>query len=110
MPPRAAELAVGSKLEANLLLLGDDLDDLGILDLLQLGIADLAFLVLGARLLDRRGAQEAADMVGAEWRLAAWRHGFLRELSRHFGRASAIFHLRMILSENRFPLFGIMPY
>ncbi len=69
MPPGAAELAVGGELEADLLLLPDDLLDLAVLDLAQFVGAYLARLALRPRLLDRRGAQDAADMVGAERRL-----------------------------------------
>ena len=46
MPPGAAEFAVGGELEPDLLLLLDDLLDLAVLDLLQLGGADLALLAL----------------------------------------------------------------
>ena len=66
MPPGAAIFAVGDELHADLFLLPDQLLDLGVLDLLQVGGADLAFLALGAGLLQRLGAQEAADLVGAE--------------------------------------------
>ena len=45
--------------------------DLAVLDLLELGRGYLTLLALGARLLDRRGAQDRADMVGAEWRLGS---------------------------------------
>src|SRR5262249_8811192 len=69
MPPRAAELAVGGELEADLRLLRDDLLDLAILDLLELFGRDLALLMPGAGLLERRRAQQAADVVGAERRL-----------------------------------------
>src|SRR5579862_113378 len=57
MPPRAAEFAVGGDLQSDILLLLDDLLDLAILDLLKLRRVDCAFLVLGARFLQRRGAQ-----------------------------------------------------
>ena len=69
MPPGAAEFAVGRELEADLLLLPDDLLDLAIFDGLEVGVLDLALGVLGARLFQRRGAQQAADVVGAEWRV-----------------------------------------
>ena len=61
VPPGAAELAVGGELQADLLLLPDDLLDLLVLDLLELVGRDLALLALGARVLERRGAQQAAD-------------------------------------------------
>src|SRR5665213_237320 len=75
-----AELAVGRDLEANLFLLLDDLLDLAVLNVLELRVGDLFFLVLDARLLDRRGAQQTADHVGTEWRLASLRHHFLRKM------------------------------
>src|SRR5262249_50866273 len=71
MPPRAAELAVGDRLQSRLLLPLDDPGDLAVLDLLQRPRIDLAALTLLARLLYRGGAQEAADMIGAEGRLAS---------------------------------------
>ena len=55
MPIGAAELAVGRQLEADLLLLGDDLLDFLVLDLFQLGGRDLALFALGARDLQRLG-------------------------------------------------------
>src|SRR6202035_2570248 len=65
-----AEFAVGSALQPNLLLLPDDLLDLAILDLLELRGRDRALLALGAGFLERRGAQNRADHVGAGRRLA----------------------------------------
>src|SRR5215470_1992647 len=75
LPPSAAELAIGRKLEPDLLLLLDDLLDLAILDRLELGGGDLTLLALPSRLLERRGAQEAADVIGAERRFGSRRHG-----------------------------------
>ncbi len=57
MPPRAAEFAVGGDLQPDLLLLLDDLLDLAVFDLFELRRADLALFPLGARFLQRRGAQ-----------------------------------------------------
>ena len=57
MPPRAAEFAVGGDLQPDLLLLLDDLLDLAVFHLLELCRADLALFALGARVLERRGAQ-----------------------------------------------------
>ncbi len=74
MPPGAAELAVGGELEADLFLLLDDLLDRAVFDRLQRGIVDLALGVLLARLLQRRRAQQAADVIGAERRLGALGH------------------------------------
>src|ERR1043166_8655634 len=75
MPPGAAELAVGRELEAHLLLLSDDLLDFTVFDLGKLRIGDLLLGMLRARLLQRARAQQAADVIGAEWRrgaLHAW--------------------------------------
>ena len=79
MPPGAAELAVGDGLQADLLLLLDDALDLAVFDRLEVGGADLALGALCPRLLQRCGAQQAADMVGAERRLGAF-HGALSTL------------------------------
>src|SRR5262249_9674813 len=64
LPPGAAELAVGGKLQAHLLLLADDFPDLFILDLLALSCADLALGALGASRLQCGASQQAADLVG----------------------------------------------
>ena len=77
VPPRAPELAVGHRLQADRFLPGHELADLGILDRLQPGRRDLAGGAFGARLLDRRAAQQASDLVGAERRFAALHPFFL---------------------------------
>ena len=69
MPPGPAVLAVGDRLEADRLLLGDDLPDLGVLDRRQLLGGDAAGLALGAGLLQRRRAQDGADVIGTEWHI-----------------------------------------
>ena len=74
VPPGAAELAVGDASEPDLLLLADDFLDLGVLDRLQLGRADLAFVALGPGLLHWNRAQDAADVIGPEWRRGSHRH------------------------------------
>src|SRR3974390_3591563 len=74
MPRGAAELAVGRVLEADVLLLLDHRRDLAVLDCAQRLGRDLALLIPGARLLERGRPQQAADVIGAEWRLGA-RHG-----------------------------------
>ena len=66
MPPRAAEFAVGRELQADRGLLVHDLFDLQVLGLAQVVGRDLALLQFGARLLDARRPQQAADLVGAE--------------------------------------------
>src|SRR5271166_2571983 len=57
MPPGPAELAVGGKLEPDLLLFRDDLLDLTVLDRLELGRRDRALLPLGTGLLEGCGSQ-----------------------------------------------------
>ena len=69
VPPRAPELAVGRKLQPDRRLPLHDLLDLGVLDLAQIGRRDFLFLVLGARILDAVGPEQAAHFVGSEWRL-----------------------------------------
>ena len=71
VPERAAKFAVGDGFEADLLLLLDDLLDLAVLDGLEFCRRDLAALAPGARLLERRRAQQAADVIGAEGRRGA---------------------------------------
>src|SRR5262245_57497532 len=71
MPPGAAELAVGDRLQPGLLLLLDHALDLAVLDRLQLGRVDRALGVLLASFLDRGGAEQAADMVGTKRRLGS---------------------------------------
>jgi len=66
MPPGAAEFAVGREFQADRGLLVDDLLDLEVLGLAQVVGRDLALLQPGARLLDARRPQQAADLVGAE--------------------------------------------
>ena len=54
--------------------------DLAILDRLEFGGADLAFGAALARLLQRRGPQQAADLIGTEWRLGSF-HWFTPGIS-----------------------------
>src|SRR5262249_22235732 len=101
MPEHAAILAVGHALQADLLLLLDDLRNLLVLNLLQIGRADLPLVALGARLGDRRRAQIAADMVGAERWLGPSHgsspHSSIRLIIRDAEQAS---HVRMSVVEN----------
>ena len=55
VPPRAAELAVGDGLQADVLLLLDDALDLAVLDRFQRVGRDLALGALGPRLMDGFG-------------------------------------------------------
>src|SRR5438128_10219612 len=71
MPPRAAELAVGDRLKADVFLPLDDALDLAVLDRLQGLRRDLALGALRPRLMDRLGSQQAADVVGAKRRFHA---------------------------------------
>src|SRR6266540_4170934 len=57
-----------SRTSSKLLLLLDDVLDLAILNRLELGRRDGTLFALGARLLERRRPQEAADMIGTKWR------------------------------------------
>src|SRR6185437_8969749 len=72
MPPGAAKLAVGDRFEAELFLFLDDALDLAVLDRLETRGVERALAERGARLFQRGGAQQAADVVGAERRLGAW--------------------------------------
>ena len=71
VPGDAPVLAVGDRLQSDALLLADDLLDLAIFDFRQRVRADFATLALFPRFFERRGPQQAADMVGAEWGLGA---------------------------------------
>src|SRR6516165_4550878 len=75
VPGVAVVFAVGDELEPELLLQSYHLADCGVLDTLELGIGDLFFFRLLARVDERSGSDEAADMLGAERRLGAfhWR-------------------------------------
>src|SRR3954470_13298256 len=88
LPPGAPELAVGRELEPDVLLLLDDLFDLAVLDLLELFGRALALLALRPRLLERRGAQQAADVIGAKWRFGSLHRSFPQR-ARYFHTSSA---------------------
>src|SRR6185369_4361818 len=68
MPPGAAELAIGRELQSDFFLLPDDLFDLAVFDSVERSGIDFVPRTLGAGFLERCGSQQAADMVGAEWR------------------------------------------
>src|SRR6185312_14122812 len=74
VPERTPEFTVGDGLEANIFLLPDDGRDFPVLDRLQRVGRNLAVLVLYASLFQRRSAQQAADMIGAERRTVTQRH------------------------------------
>src|SRR5260370_31395672 len=69
VPGVAVVFAVGDELEPELLLQSYHLTDCGMLDTLELGIGDLFFLRLLARVDESGGPGEAARMLGAERRL-----------------------------------------
>src|SRR5262249_54730468 len=71
VPPGAAALAVGRRLQADFLLLLDGALDLTVLDFLERRPRDLPLRAPLARLFQRRRPQQAADVVGAERRLGA---------------------------------------
>ncbi len=88
----AALLAVIDDIEAAFDLLADDIADGFAHGGLQFGAACAGLLLLGQQQLhDLGGARQAAGVGGEDTVRAAF-HGF---------------SLRVILSENRFPLFGI---
>src|SRR5258708_38598245 len=84
MPPRAAEFAVGRELQADRGLLMHDLFDLHVFDLAQIGGRYFAPLQFGARLLDLRRTQQAADLVGAERGFGSLHDVNSRELDHRF--------------------------
>src|SRR5262249_25604453 len=80
LPGGAAVLAVGDRLEPGRLLLADQRDDLAVLDGAQRPGVDRAALALLPRLVQRRRAQQAADVVGAEGRLGALHRRVVRRV------------------------------
>src|SRR3984957_1534879 len=66
VPPGTAEFTVGDRLQAGRFLLLDDVLDLAIFHRFQLVRRDLALGVALARLFQRRGPQQTADMIGAK--------------------------------------------
>ena len=88
MPPGPPEFAVGDRLEADLLLLGDDLADFFVFDGGEAIGGNGACLMLGAGFLEAGSPQEGTDMIGAEGRLRP-RHRFLPEVANR-QRATAL--------------------
>src|SRR6516164_1093181 len=76
VPPGAAELAVGNRLQADLFLFPDDRANLTVFDLLEFGCTDVVVGAALARLFQGGRAQQAADMIGAERRRGSL-HPFL---------------------------------
>src|SRR5215831_15535681 len=85
VPGVAVVFAVGDELEPELLLQSHHLTDCRMLNTLELGIRDLFFLRLFARVDERGGSDEAADVLGAEGRLGAF-HGRGSPWQRHTDR------------------------
>ena len=85
MPPGAAKLAVGRKLQTGRGLPVHDLLDLHVLGLSQLVSRDLAFLEPGAGFLDALWPQQAADLVRTEGGLCSL-HGFAPPKLTSFAR------------------------
>src|SRR5581483_488760 len=76
VPRRAAELAVGRRLQPDLLLLPHDLADRLVLDAPQLVVVDAAGGVVLARLQEPLRAKQAAHVVGPERRGRSPCHGW----------------------------------
>ncbi|GAB3304380.1 hypothetical protein GCM10027451_10030 [Geodermatophilus aquaeductus] len=74
MPRGPAELAVGGGAQPDVTLQPDDVGDRLVLGTAQLGVVDLPGGVAGAGLEQRRGTQQAADVVGAERRAGGIGH------------------------------------
>ncbi len=70
VPPVAAELAVRDRLQPDVFLELDDVADVLVLGVLQLRGRDLAFLGLGARLVELFRPKKAAYVISTERRLA----------------------------------------
>src|SRR5262249_20301772 len=93
MPPRAAEFAVGDRLQSDAFLFFDDVLDLVVLDCFEFIDVDFAFGVPLARRFERRRPQQAADMIGAKRRFGALGHWF----------CSPYFHLSLCTGEGHYP-------
>src|ERR1700683_2789211 len=88
VPGNAPVLAVGDRLQSDALLLANDALDLAVLDLPERVRADFAAFALFPRLLERRGAQQAADVVGAKRRFRVL-HKYSKFTSPRAGRGSS---------------------
>jgi len=78
VPRPATELAIGGRAEPGLALEGDHLLDRAVLDPTQLRVVDPARRMLLTGLEQTGRTEQAADVVGSEWRGVA-EHGFLLE-------------------------------
>ena len=75
VPRRPTELPVGRRTQTHFFLHAHDLANRLVLDGAQPRVVDAAGSVILARLQQRRRAKQAADVVGAERRHVAERHG-----------------------------------
>ncbi len=66
IPGQPAEFAVSDGFQPDVFLLLDDVFDGAIFDRLELLGGDFTAFALGARILERGGTQQRADMVGTE--------------------------------------------
>ena len=92
MPPGPPEFAVGDRLEADLLLLGDDLADFFVFDGGEAIGGNGAGMMLGAGFLEAGGPQQGTDMIGAEGRLRP-RHRFLPEVAEQAACDGAVYEI-----------------
>src|SRR5262249_16732474 len=104
VPPGAAELAVGDRLEPDLLLLLDGALDLAVFYRLDLRRADLPCGAPPPRFLQRRRTQQAADVVGAERRGCSL-HGLLL-IQRASSKWRIANRTRALLLAIRYSLFA----
>src|ERR1700720_4792542 len=71
LPGGAAVFTIGDGVEADLFLFADQLGDFLVLDRFPRIGVDFAAIALAARLFERRGTQQTADVIGAERRRGA---------------------------------------
>ena len=96
LPEGATIFAIGDPAQADLFLLADDGGDLAVLDRAQGRVVDGAGAAPVARFLQRSGAQQRADMIGAEGRCIAVHGRFLRDGSEGLGVARRVCQSRAI--------------
>src|SRR6185437_385238 len=99
MPPRSAEFAIGGELQPHVFLLLDDFFDLAVFDRFERRDVDLAFGALGPCLFQRRGTQQASNMVGAKRRRGALGHDGYSLLRICPGENGDPIHVRWIFAR-----------
>src|SRR5262249_37513261 len=77
MEERPPELAVRNALKADGLLFAHDVTNRGVLNGAQLFFRDLVSFETGACVLELLRSEQAADVVGAKWRVEPWHGGDL---------------------------------